>query len=47
MLNFPLNSNIMKKSTTKNTVCGLLSIIILLAGCSPQPNSLDRKVFKA
>ena len=37
----------MKKSTTKNTVCGLLSIIILLAGCSPQPNSLDRKVFKA
>ena len=36
----------MKKSTIKNIACWLL-ITIFLAGCSPQPNSLDRKVFKA
>ena len=47
MLTTTKKSNLMNKSTTKNTVCGLLSIVILLAGCSTQPNSLDRKVFKA
>lgn len=36
----------MKKSTIKNIACWLL-ITILQTGCSPQPNSLDRKVFKA